>query len=264
MQSVRRAAVAGMFYPGNAIELGDQVEGFLRNAKPARHTAKAIIAPHAGYMYSGAVAGSAYAPLRRSVIRIDRVVLLGPCHREYVAGVAASSAAAFNTPLGDVPLDQLAIQSLVDDLGFVEYIDSAHELEHSLEVQLPFLQSILSEFELLPFAVGGASPEQVEQLLEKAWRNDSTLVVISSDLSHYHSYDEAQRIDAYTTRKIEQLDTADLTGDHACGQRPICGLLRYANKHDLRCEVIDVRNSGDTAGTRDRVVGYGAYVFYDG
>lgn len=263
MELGRQAAVAGMFYPSDATELRHQVLGFLGTAKPARHTPKAIIAPHAGYMYSGAIAGSAYASLRKSDKNIERVVLLGPCHREYVAGIAASSAATFNTPLGDVKLDQSTIQTLVDNLDFVEYSDSAHELEHSLEVQLPFLQSVCSEFRLLPFAVGGASPEQVEILLEKVWRDDSTLVVISSDLSHYHDYVKAQQIDQYTSRKIEQLDPTGLSGEHACGQRPICGLLRYASKHGLQCEVIDVRNSGDTAGTRDRVVGYGAYLFHD-
>lgn len=262
MQSVRNPAVAGMFYPSDAIELKDQVQGFLRTAKPAQHTPKAVISPHAGYMYSGAIAGSAYAPLRKLVRHIGKIVLLGPCHREYVAGIAASSAAAFSTPLGAVPLAHTAIQDLVDELEFVEYNDRAHELEHSLEVQIPFLQAVFNKFSLLPFAVGGASPEQVEILLERLWRDDSTLVVISSDLSHYHDYASAQQIDRYTTDKIERLDPTGLSGEHACGQRPICGLLRYAAKHGLQCEVIDVRNSGDTAGPRDRVVGYGAYLFH--
>ena len=263
MQSVRPAAVAGMFYPSDATELRDQVQGFLRSAKPSHHTPKAIIAPHAGYVYSGAIAGSAYAALQDLTADIENVVLLGPCHREYVSGIAASSAATFNTPLGGVKLDQAAIRALVDEFEFVEYSDSAHALEHSLEVQLPFLQSIFSGFRLLPFAVGGATPEQVEMLLERVWFDVSTMVVVSSDLSHYHDYTNAQQIDQYTTQKIERLDPAGLSGEHACGQRPICGLLRYAAKHGLKCEVVDVRNSGDTAGMRDRVVGYGAYLFHD-
>ena len=189
--------------------------------------------------------------------------MLGPCHREYVAGIAASTASAFSTPLGDVALDRAGIRSLVEALDFVEFNDNAHELEHSLEVQLPFLQSILGEFQLLPFAVGGADPGQVEVLLETTWRGPSTLVVISSDLSHYRNYAGAQQIDRYTSDKIARLDPAGLSGDHACGQRPVCGLLRYARKHGLRCEVLDVRNSGDTSGARDRVVGYGAYLFYE-
>lgn len=263
MQTVRQPAVAGMFYPGSADELEDQVRGFLRTAKPARHIPKAIIAPHAGYMYSGAIAGSAYASLQQIKHHVDRVILLGPCHREYVAGIAASTATAFTTPLGEVVLDQGSIRTIVEKFDFVEYSDSAHQLEHSLEVQLPFLQAILSDFSLLPFAVGGASPEQVETVLEDQWRDPSTLVVVSSDLSHYHDYASAKEIDLYTTQKIEHLDPTGLSGEHACGQRPVCGLLQYALKHGLRCEVIDVRNSGDTAGTRDRVVGYGAYLFYE-
>ena len=162
----------------------------------------------------------------------------------------------------DVELDQPAIRELVSELDFVEYNDAAHELEHSLEVQLPFLQATLRDFPVIPFAVGGARPEQVEELLEKLMPDSSSLLVISSDLSHYHAYADAQQIDRHTTQKIEALDPTGLTGENACGQRPICGLLRYAANHGLRCEVLDVRNSGDTAGDRDRVVGYGAYLFY--
>ena len=258
----RESAVAGMFYPDQPAALQQQVQDHLRQAKPAHHLPAAIIAPHAGYIYSGPVAGSAYAAVipRRSEIR--RVLLLGPAHREYVKGVAASTAAAFNTPLGEVPLDQQTIRSAVLEFDFVEFDDRAHELEHSIEVQLPFLQSILDEFTLVPLAVGGARPEQLDLLLEKFWRDQSTLVVISSDLSHYHDYSSAQRLDEYTSQKIEALDPAGLTGENACGQRPISGLLQYAARHGMHCEILDVRNSGDTAGGRDRVVGYGAYLFY--
>ncbi len=229
---------------------------------PAKNTPLAIIAPHAGYIYSGPVAGSAYAPLERLPHSIEQVVLLGPAHREYVAGLAASSADAFDTPLGRVPLDTSSIREVVETFDFVEFMDSAHSLEHSLEVQLPFLQVTLGDFRLVPLAVGGATPAQVESVLERLWQSDSTLVVVSSDLSHYHDYASAQTIDRYTTEKIRTLDSKDLTGNNACGQIPICGLLRYAAGHDLMCEVIDVRNSGDTAGPQDRVVGYGAYLFY--
>lgn len=262
MERNRRPAVAGMFYPGLPDALAQEVRGYLSDAVPARHVPDAIIAPHAGYMYSGPVAGSAYAALTPRRDEIDRVLLLGPAHREYVPGIAASTAAAFDTPLGSVRLDQRAIRAAVEAFDFLEFDDRAHELEHSLEVQLPFLQILLGEFELLPFAVGGAAGEQVEDLIESCWRDRSTLVVISSDLSHYHDYANARRLDEHTSRKIEKLDTSGLTGENACGQRAISGLLRYAGNHGMRCEILDVRNSGDTAGGRDRVVGYGAYLFH--
>ena len=221
-----------------------------------------MIAPHAGYIYSGPVAGSAYAAVAPFKDQVRRVVLLGPAHRVYVEGIAASSADAFATPLGEVEVDHDAIESLVAELPFLDYADAAHAMEHSLEVQLPFLQSILDDFKLLPFAVGGAVPSQVEQLLDRVWGGPETLIVISSDLSHYHDYETAQQLDRFTSERIAQFEPASLTSEHACGQIPIRGLLRAAVKHGLRCEVLDVRNSGDTAGPRDRVVGYGAYLLY--
>jgi AmmeMemoRadiSam system protein B/AmmeMemoRadiSam system protein A len=263
MRNVRPAAVAGSFYTDNAGELQRQLSAYLRDGHAASNRPKAVIAPHAGYIYSGPVAGSAYAAVAPLKGQIRRVVLLGPAHRVYVAGIAASSASAFATPLGEVDLDQDAIATLVGEFPFVTYVDAAHAAEHSLEVQLPFLQSILGDFKLLPFAVGGATPPQVERLLDRLWGGPETLIVISSDLSHYHDYDTARQLDRYTSERIAQFDPASLTSDHACGQIPIRGLLRAAVKHGLRCEVLDVRNSGDTAGSRDRVVGYGAYALYE-
>lgn len=262
MQHTREPAVAGMFYPGQADVLGKQVRDHLRQARPAHHTPSAIIAPHAGYIYSGPVAGSAYAAVMPRSAEIRRVILLGPAHREYIKGIAASTAAAFDTPLGGVALDRATIQAVVERFEFVEFDDRAHALEHSIEVQIPFLQSVLQDFVLIPLAVGGARPEQIDQMLEEFWHDRTTLVVISSDLSHYHDYATAQRLDTYTSQKIEALDPTGLTGENACGQRPVCGLLQYAARHGMQCEVLDVRNSGDTAGDRDRVVGYGAYIFY--
>ena len=264
MSTVRPAAVAGMFYDADPATLRRDVEGFLANAASveAASPPKAIIAPHAGYVYSGPVAGSAYATVRALRGRIKRVVLLGPAHRVYVDGVAASSAAAFATPLGNVPLDRALIRELVGELGFLHYSDEAHAMEHSLEVQLPFLQDVLGDFTLLPFAVGAATPAQVDALLGRLWGGDETLIVISSDLSHYRSYEAAREIDRFTSEQIRSLAAAPLTGEHACGYMPISGLLEAAVKRNLRCEVLDMRNSGDTAGPRDRVVGYGAYAFY--
>lgn len=266
MSSVRPAAVAGMFYDDNPDRLRRDVAGFLRNAglpeTGGRPAPKAIIVPHAGYPYSGPVAGFAYATVEALRRRIKRIVLLGPAHRVYVRGIAASTADAFATPLGEVPVDQEAIRGLLGELEFLHYSDPAHAMEHSLEVQLPFLQNIFEDFTLLPFAVGDAAPSQVEALLDCLWGGDETLIVISSDLSHYRGYEAAREIDAFTSGQIRQLAADKLTGEHACGFLPISGLLRAAARRGLQCEVLDTRSSGDTAGPRDRVVGYGAYAFY--
>ncbi|MEN8254265.1 MAG: AmmeMemoRadiSam system protein B [Verrucomicrobiota bacterium] len=252
-ENVRDPAVAGMFYPADPADLRGMVEGFLANV-PAREGAvpKAIIAPHAGYIYSGPIAASAYVCMRSA--NIQRVVLLGPAHRVWLEGVAASSASAWRTPLGDVPVEA------PDD---VPVFDAAHAEEHSLEVQLPFLQVVLGDFTLIPLVVGQASKEEVAVILASLWGGDETLIVISSDLSHYEDYKTASRMDSSASQAIVDLDPAGLESKNACGCIPICGLLHLAKQKGMRAELIDLRNSGDTAGSRDQVVGYGAYAFYE-
>jgi len=262
---VKPAAVAGMFYDADPAVLRREVESFLERAAPGdapSRVPKAVIAPHAGYIYSGGVAGTAYATVKAARDRIKRVVLLGPSHRVYVPGLAASTASAFATPLGNVSLDLAAIGEIVETFPFVDYADEAFQSEHSLEVQLPFLQALFEGFELLPFAVGDATAEQVDTVLDRLWGGDETLVVVSSDLSHFRSYEAAREIDRFTSEEIRRLRDGALTGEHACGYKPISGLLRAAARHGLECEVLDMRSSGDAAGMRDRVVGYGAYAFY--
>ena len=248
---IRDPAVAGMFYPADPGELCRMIEGFLSAAKPGLHP-KAIIAPHAGYIYSGPVAASVYK--RIDPEKISRVVLIGPSHRVPLRGLAGSSASFWRTPLGDVPVECPA---------FVPANDAAHEQEHSLEVQVPFLQTVLGNFTLLPLVVGEASAEEVADVLEKCWGGPETLVVISSDLSHYESYDTAGAMDRAAADAILALDERGLEYDNACGLVPICGLLHLAKKKKLRAELVDLRNSGDTAGSRDQVVGYGAFAFYE-
>jgi AmmeMemoRadiSam system protein B len=262
MLNVRQPAVAGMFYPGEPEVLREQVDAYLRQADTGHPAPKAIVAPHAGYIYSGPIAASAYAPLKALAGRIERVVLLGPAHRVYVRGLAASSAQYFDTPLGRIPLDRKAIDEVVTAFSFVEIFDQAHAPEHSLEVHLPFLQETVGSFNLAPFVVGDAAPEEVSQVLETLWGGDETLIVISSDLSHYHDYDTAARLDQAAARAIEHLDPSHLSQEQACGRIPVCGLLEAARRHGLRAETVDLRNSGDTAGPRDQVVGYGAWLFY--
>jgi AmmeMemoRadiSam system protein B/AmmeMemoRadiSam system protein A len=261
MTVVRQPAVAGKFYPADPAELraavGDYLDAPL--TKSAASPPKAIIVPHAGYVYSGSVAGSGYALLRELRGTIDRVVLLGPAHTVSFQGLAASGADVFETPLGPVPVDIAAVSDLLR-LPHVQVLDEAHAREHSLEVHLPFLQESLGDFQLIPLVVGQATPAQVSEVLEAVWGGSETLIVISSDLSHYHPYDTACRVDWETSLAIEQGRTGDLRGDRACGFVPISGLLESAAKRGLHARTVDLRNSGDTTGGRDQVVGYGAYV----
>lgn len=259
---IRPAAVAGSFYPAAAAALREEVRAYL-GSTPARSGAapKALIAPHAGYIYSGPIAASAYALLEGARERIERVVLLGPAHRVPVRGLALPGADAFETPLGAVPIDAEGARTLAA-LPQVEVHARAHAHEHSLEVHLPFLQQTLGDFLLLPLVVGDASTEEVAEVLQAVWGGPETLIVVSSDLSHYLSYTDARRTDQGTARSIVALDA---TLDHlqACGATPVNGLLTVARRRGLRIEQLDLRNSGDTAGDRARVVGYGAWAMYE-
>lgn len=264
MGMVRPAAVAGYFYPANPIELERTVSGLL-GAVPAsadEPTPKAIIAPHAGYIYSGPVAATAYARLAPARGCITRVVLIGPAHRVALRGLAVPSTEAFDTPLGPVPVDREAIGSL-SKLRQVMVSDDAHSGEHSLEVHLPFLKATLGDFAIVPLVAGSASAEEVAEALDLLWGGPETLIVISSDLSHYLDYQSARRIDAATTQAIERLRPGDIGRDQACGRVPITGLLEVARRRGLLCRTVDLRNSGDTAGSKDRVVGYGSYLFFE-
>jgi len=260
---VRPPAVAGFFYPSDAAALSVELDAFLASAgapRPGEPAPKALIVPHAGYLYSGPVAASAFTrivPLRGA---IRRVVLLGPAHRVFLRGLAAPRAEGFATPLGVVPVDRTAIEAL-RDLPQVTLSDAPHAGEHSLEVQLPFLQRVLGDFALVPLVVGEASAEEVEQVIERLWGGPETLLVVSSDLSHHHDYATARRLDRAACAAIEALEPARLGPDSACGGIPVCGLLRAARSHGLAAHTLDLRSSGDTAGGRERVVGYGAWAF---
>jgi len=259
MSSVRPAAVAGMFYPDDNRRLAHEVQQMLARARQFDLVPKALIVPHAGYIYSGAIAATAYAALRPCAAQIRRVVLLGPTHRVAVRGLALPGVDALETPLGRVMLDRSAATALAR-LPQVTVSAEAHALEHSLEVQLPFLQSVLPDFTLLPLAVGIATAEEVAEVLEAVWGGEETLIVVSSDLSHYLPYNDAQRADNETTQSILELHQP-IAHDHACGGTPISGLIISAKQHHLTPHLLDLRNSGDTAGTRDRVVGYASFAF---
>jgi AmmeMemoRadiSam system protein B len=265
MAHVRPAAVAGIFYPGTRSALASEVRAHLAGVTlppgDAPAPPKALIVPHAGFIYSGAIAASAYARLAASRDAIRRVVLFGPTHRVPVLGLAVPSVDAFATPLGEVAIDREAVTRALA-LRQVSTSDAPHQYEHSLEVQLPFLQAVLGDFSLVPFAVGDATSKEVSGVIDLLWGGPETLIVVSSDLSHYHRYAEARSTDRATGEAILAL-SARLDHEQACGATPINGLLVAARRRGLTVELLDLRNSGDTAGDRNRVVGYASFAFVE-
>jgi len=260
--NVRAAAVAGQFYPGEAGALSRAIQAMLVEAAGGSSwpgVPKALLVPHAGYIYSGPIAASAYAPLARLRGAIRRVVVLGPTHHVPVSGLALPGAGAFETPLGRIPVDGEAA-GLLRALPQVITSPAAHAQEHSIEVQLPFLQQTLGAFQLVPLAVGHATPEAVAEVIETLWGGPETLIVVSSDLSHYLPYERAQRLDRQTCGSIAALDLLT-SHEQACGATPLNGLLLAARNHGLTPRLMDLRNSGDTAGDHSRVVGYAAFAF---
>ncbi len=260
---IRRPAVSGMFYPDQPEELSAGVASYLLSADPApvKGPIKAVIAPHAGYPYSGPIAGVAYEALRREGRSWSRVVIAGPSHHVAFDGVALPSHDAFRTPLGSMAVDRDMCSRLLESPSVTE-LDEAHRREHGIEVHLPFLQAIDSGASIVPLVVGAISMQDMANVLNLAWGGPETLIIISSDLSHYFDYATAYRLDRQTADSIEALAPNDIRFDQACGRLPIQGLLIMADRTGLYPMTLDLRNSGDTAGSRDRVVGYGAWVFH--
>jgi AmmeMemoRadiSam system protein B len=257
----RPPAVAGLFYPRDPVRLQTEVTELLSEVSPPSNVIpKALVAPHAGYVYSGRVAGAAFAKLRANAQTITRVVLIGPAHYVHLSGIAAPRVDAFETPIGRVLVDTETC-SQIGGFEFVSQTDAPHEPEHALEVELPFLQSVLPSFQLMPLVVGDAAPQQVAQLLRQLWDGPETLIVVSSDLSHYHSYASARRLDLSTAEAIEQGEWTSLSSSRACGWVAVAGLLIETRRRGLGAYRLALCNSGDTAGSRDRVVGYGAWIF---
>lgn len=255
----RSPAVADLFYPGDPAELAGTVRAYLDRAEAptVAPRPKALIVPHAGYAYSGPVAATAYRTLEPFRHAVERVILMGPAHRVYLEGLAVPETDAFAVPTGNVPVDVEAVARLLELPGVLAS-DQAHAAEHCLEVHLPFLQAVLDRFSIVPVVVGACSSELVADVLDLLWGGDETLIVVSSDLSHYHPYEVAQALDAATAGEI-LARACNLTGEQACGAFAINGLMLAATGHDLQVRELDLRNSGDTAGDRDRVVGYGAF-----
>lgn len=259
---VRKAALAGSFYPADRTELTRTLESLLSEARFQGSPPKALIVPHAGYIYSGSTAALAYAGLREKADKINRVVLLGPAHRVHTRGIAASSASTFETPLGPVDIDLPTIRRIAS-LPQVTISDESHAQEHSIEIHLPFLQSCLRRFKLIPLVVGDASAEDVAEVLSLLWGGDETLVLISSDLSHFHEYGHAKKLDMKTAHSIENFNYGAINSQSACGCRPMNGLLKLAAQRDMKIQRLGMCNSGDTAGHKNRVVGYGAWSLHE-
>ena len=266
MQQVRQPACAGSFYPGQSQVLSSAIDAMLetagRDGGMLSAVPKAIIVPHAGYIYSGTTAAMAYAHLKKKKKTIRRVVLLGPVHRVPVIGLALPGFDVFATPLGDIEIDQAAVADITH-MRQVVVSPVAHAQEHSLEVQLPFLQSVLDDFKLVPLAVGDATPAEVAQVLDALWGGTETLIVISSDLSHFLPYGTARSVDQETVETILNL-VGPLTHEQACGGTPINGLLLAAKRHHLQPQLLGLCNSGDTGGDKRRVVGYASFAFTQG
>jgi MEMO1 family protein len=259
---IRPAAVAGMFYSADPDQLQSDVAHYLQQATSSSNfTPKAIIAPHAGYIYSGPIAASAYKLLQPARHLIKQIILLGPSHRVAFRGIATPNADYFSTPLGNIKINR-GLCEQIESLDFVHANAAAHAQEHSLEVQLPFLQNILDDFELTPLVVGDCDAQDVAKLLDSIWGKSDTLVVISSDLSHYHNYPTAKQLDQKTSLAIENCQPENISYEDACGRTPLNGLLTLAKQKHLSIDTLDLRNSGDTAGDKERVVGYGAYVVH--
>lgn len=257
--TVRPPEVAGIFYPAEADACANLVTRSLEGARPSPPgEAKVIVAPHAGHVFSGAIAGTAYAPLAARRDRIRRVVMVGPAHRAGFAGMATTSARAWASPLGTVAVDWPAIEPLLA-LPRVRVDDSAFAREHSLEVQIPFLQRVLDDAAIVPILVGDAREGDVAGVLERLWGGPETLILVSTDLSHFHDYETARRLDTSTAKLIELMRPEKIDGERACGHRGLGGALKRAQALDLRVTALDVRNSGDTSGNKDHVVGYGAF-----
>ena len=260
MLTLRPAAVAGMFYPEDPERLRDEVDRLLDavHVPIDEPTPKALIVPHAGYAYSGPVAASAYARLLREGPNLTRVVLLGPSHHTAFQGLALPETEAFETPLGPVSIDAGAAARI----PWIRHSEAIHRPEHSLEVQVPFLQRVAPQAELVPLAVGQATPFQVAEAIEALWGGAETVIVASSDLSHYLPYRLGRAVDEETARMILRLDTT-LDSERACGSAPVAGLLEIARRRHLHPALLDLRSSGDTAGGQEEVVGYGAFAFFE-
>jgi AmmeMemoRadiSam system protein B len=255
--NVKKPNVADMFYPADSTDLSTLVEHYLANAKNIGLKPKAIIAPHAGYIYSGPIAAYAYKELGNIKSDIERVIVLSPTHYFSFQGVAMLSSDAYATPLGTLKIDQVTCEEL-KKYSFVDYIDEAFEREHALEVQLPFLQKVLNDFKFVPLIVSGVEPEQMQKLYE-GLDDGKTLFVVSSDLSHFHTYDVAQKTDSHTALNIVEKNFQAIGHQDACGYYPLRGLLKWAKENNNEVKELCLLNSGDTAGDKSKVVGYGAF-----
>ena len=261
---IRPPAIAGTFYPHNPDELADTVRHYLTQAgrffDTAHKAPKAIIAPHAGYIYSGFTAAAVYNRLYPSCETIRRVIMLGPCHRVAINYAALPSSKLFQTPIGNIPVDTDSIDN-IKHLDYVKIFNATHAKDHCIEIHLPFLQMILKKFKIVPIIIGDISPLKVAEIIETLWGGPETLILVSSDLSHYLDHTQANTLDSQTSKIIERMDFEALRSDQACGCHSIKGLLMVARKKRLSAYTADVRNSGDTAGSKDRVVGYGSWYF---
>ncbi|MDH5719900.1 MAG: AmmeMemoRadiSam system protein B [Spirochaetia bacterium] len=261
MNGARQPAVAGIFYPGVPDELKNAINGYCEKSEEIKKIPKAVISPHAGYMYSGVVAAQGYSFLKNNKNLYKKIFIIGPSHRHSFYGIALHSAEKFATPLGEVPVDQDIKKELLK-YSEVSIEDKAHSAEHSVEVQIPFLQYFLEDFKIIPMVTGGLKNNEVSKIIKAFWKEKDVFFIVSSDLSHYLKYDETQKKDNETSLFIENFESEKITSDRACGAAAIRGLLTGSKEYASEIKTVKLLNSGDTSGDKKNVVGYGAYHIY--
>lgn len=262
MAKIRKPAVAGTFYPASKTELQELIDSFLTKAEFIDFAAiRGLVVPHAGYIYSGPVAASAYKQLLTFDPEVTwKIFLLGASHHASFPGLSIDQHEGYETPLGVVPVDQV-VKKIIKEEG-CDFIEQAHTSEHSLEVQLPFLQKVLKKFSIIPILVSETDYLQTTMVVQK-YLDEKSLLIASSDLSHYYEYKDATMLDQVTCEAIENQNIDMLQECEACGKTPIMSLLQIAQERAWKTKLVDYRNSGDISGELERVVGYGAFVFYE-
>ncbi len=256
---IKECDVAGQFYPKERAQLIEMIENFSSSEREIIYKPKAIIVPHAGFIYSGDIAAKAYKALIPLVDNYKKIILLSPAHRKSVTGVAYHNARKFACPIGDIPVNA-ELLSILKTNDSVYNDDEAFNFEHGLETHFPFISYIFRDISFLPLIVGNIDTQKLSDIFNLFWQADDILFIISSDLSHFHNYEICKTLDHETTQHIINLNYEKINHDAACGYYPLCGALKLAKDNNQKCYLLSLKNSGDSIGDKDSVVGYGSFI----